>query len=90
MVWPTVMMLLNLVIFLRVAMRYVYKTVPRKREAPLHNRPRWYEAQEQSNPTNFPVSIPPPLPEYAPYGLASWSELSNLRVEATRFMIRVL
>ena len=60
MVWPTVMMLLNLVIFLRVAMRYVYKTVPRKREAPLHNRPRWYEAQEQSNPTNFPVSIPPP------------------------------
>lgn len=92
MVLRVVLMLLNLVIFLRVAMRYVYKSVPRKREAPVHNRPRWYDAQEQSNPTNFPVSLPappshPPLPPAPcpsmhymglPHGM--WSELRNLRV----------
>ena len=51
-------MLLNLVIFLRVAMRYVYKTVARRRVAPVHRRPRWYQAQEQSTPSNIPVRAP--------------------------------
>ena len=50
-------MLINLGVFLRVALRYVYKSVPRKREAPVHTRPRWYQSQEQSTPSNTPVRI---------------------------------
>ena len=38
-------MLVNLVIFLRVASRYQYKTVARKREAPVHRRPQWLQPQ---------------------------------------------
>ena len=59
-----VLSLLNLGIFLRVATRYVYKTVPRKLEAPLHQRPRWYQAQEQQvgAPANIPVRAAPPPP----------------------------
>lgn len=54
-------MLLNLVIFLRVALRYVYKTVARRREAPVHRRPRWYQAQEQGTPSNILVRAPSQL-----------------------------
>lgn len=49
-------MLLNLAIFLRVALHYVYKTVPRRREAPVHRRPLWYQAQEQGTTSRIPVS----------------------------------
>ena len=38
-------MLFNLAIFLRVASRYQYKTVARKREAPVHRRPQWLQPQ---------------------------------------------
>ena len=40
-----VLMLVNLAIFLRVAGRYQYKTVARKREAPPHRRPQWLQPQ---------------------------------------------
>ncbi len=40
-----VLMVVNLVIFLRVASRYQYKTVARKREAPVHRRPQWLQPQ---------------------------------------------
>ena len=38
-------MVINLTIFLRVAGRYQYKTVARKREAPPHRRPQWLQPQ---------------------------------------------
>ncbi len=38
-------MVVNLVIFLRVASRYQYKTVARKHEAPVHRRPQWLQPQ---------------------------------------------